>query len=83
MKDVLKVFVLLVAMVAGVALYCYARVDLGMTLAQINALLERSLSSVSMWAALIWSQIFVAVVALLIYRVFRYRAESEKSPPEH
>jgi len=75
LKDVLKVLVMLAAAVAVVAALCYARVDLGMTQDQINQQVEPWLGKVSMVTMMIWSQIIVAAVAGLSYKIWRHSVE--------
>ena len=52
-KDVWKVLVLLSIAVVVVGLYCYARVDLGMSLEQVNAKFDSCLHSLWGIAALV------------------------------
>lgn len=65
--------------VAAVALLCYARVDLGMTHEQINQTLEQWIGKTSIFAVLIWSQVFVAVLAGVACRIWRLRAENSRA----
>lgn len=75
LKDALKVLVMLAVAVAVVAVLCYARIDLGMTQEQVNQQVEQWLGKVSMLTMLIWSQIIVAAVAGLGYKIWRHRSE--------
>lgn len=75
MKDVLKVLVMLGVAVAVVALYCYARVDLGMSLEQVNQRLEQWVGTSWNFVLLIWLQLFVAGAAGLAYKIWRHRSE--------
>jgi heme/copper-type cytochrome/quinol oxidase subunit 2 len=77
-KDAMKVLVMLAVAVAVVASYCYARVDLGMTLAQVNQALEQWLSKASQITILIWGQIIVAAIAGLVYKVWRHHKETSR-----
>lgn len=82
LKDTLKVLILLGVALFVVAVYCYARVDLGMSLEQINSRLEHGIGTVSTFALLIWSQIIVAAVAGLAYRIWRHRSEVRQMRPD-
>lgn len=73
-KDVLKVLTMLAVVFAAVALYCYARVDLGMTQVQVNQQLEQWVRKTSMLSMVIWSQIIVAVVAGLGFKIWQHRS---------
>lgn len=77
-KDALKVLVMLAVAVAAVALLVYARVDLGMTQEQVNQTLEQWIGEVSTLTMLVWSQIIVAAIAGLAYRIWRHRTESAR-----
>lgn len=76
LKDVLKVLVMLAAAGVVVALYCYVRVDLGMSLEEVNQTLEQWTRKATTLTILIWSQIIVAGVAGLGYRIWRHRVET-------
>ena len=78
-KDALKVLVMLALAVAVVALLVYARVDLGMTQEQVNQTLEQWIGEVSTLAMLVWSQIIVAAIAGVAYRIWRRRAERTRA----
>lgn len=75
LKDILKVLVMLFVAFAVVALLCYARVDLGMTPEQVNQQLKQWIGKTSMLAMLVWSQIIVAAIAGLGYKIWRHRSE--------
>lgn len=75
-KDVLKVLAILALIVAAVAMFCYARVDLGMSLEDINQTLKQWAGKMTTLSVLIWSQIIVAGVASLGYRIWRHRVET-------
>lgn len=75
LKDVFKVLVALAVAAAVVAAFCYARVDLGMTQEQINQQVEQWIGAGSMLTMLIWSQIIIAAVAGLGYKIWRLRSE--------
>lgn len=74
----LKVVVMLGFAIAVVALLCYARVDLGMTQEQINQTLGQWVAEISTLTMLVWSQIIVAFVAMLGYRVWRVRPDTDR-----
>lgn len=74
-SDISKVLLMLGAAVAAVALFLYARVDLGMSQGQVNAELQKYTDSMSAFAIAIWSQIALAVVVFIGYRIKRYRAD--------
>lgn len=74
-SDALKVLVMLGIAVLVVAAYCYARVDLGLSLEQINQRLEAWIGNLSSLAVLIWLQLIVAGLAGLGYRIWRHRSE--------
>lgn len=76
LKDELKVLLMLAVAGGVVALYCYARVDLGMSLEQINAKLQEWQGTAISFTALIWLQIIVALGAGLGYRIWRHRVET-------
>lgn len=77
-RDSWKVLAMLAFAVAVVALYCYARVDLGLTQEQVNQVLHPELSALASGALLIWSQIILAVGAGLAYHVWRHRADGAR-----
>ena len=70
---------MLAVAVGAVALYCYARVDLGMTQDQVNQKLELWQGQAFTLSALIWSQLIVAAIAGVAYKVWRHRSESAGS----
>jgi len=74
-SDVFKVLLMLTGAAGVVALFLYARVDLGMSQEQINAELQETTDSMSDFAIAIWSQIALAVVVFIVYRIKRYRAD--------
>lgn len=78
-KETMKVLVMLAVVVGAVALYCYARVDLGLTQEQVNHVLEQWQGQAITWTVLIWSQIIVAAVAGLAYKIWRHRVESARA----
>lgn len=73
-SDALKVLVELLIAGCVVALICYARVDLGMSWEQVNAQLKQWLGVTSMIAMAIWSQIIVAVVLFVGYKIWKHRS---------
>lgn len=73
-NDVLKVLLMLCVVVAAVALYLYARVDLGMSQEQINSAVQENTDSISTLAIAVWSQIALAIVLAAGYRIKRHRA---------
>lgn len=77
LSDALKVMVMLCFAVGVVALFCYARVDLGMTQEQINSQLDQWLGKVSTWTILIWSQILVAAICGLAYKIWKHRRATQ------
>jgi len=74
-KDTSKVLVMLGFAALVVAAYCYARVDLGMSLGQINNHLEQWIGMISPLAMMLWSQLIIAAIAGLAYRIWRHRSE--------
>lgn len=76
LKDAMKVLLMLATAVGAVALYCYARVDLGMTQDQVNQALGLWQGQALTWTALICVQIVVAAFAGVAYKVWRHRSES-------
>ena len=79
LKDALKVLVMLTLAVGVVAALCYARVDLGMTQEQVNQQLEQWIGKTSMVAMLIWSQLIVAAIAGVGYKIWRHHHETKAS----
>lgn len=74
-KDIWKVLIMLAVSIAVVALYCFARVDLGMTQVQVNQTLARWEGNAWVFALVVWGQVILALIAGLAYRIWRYRAE--------
>ena len=72
-KDVVKVLIMLAAALAVVALYCYARVELGMTLDEVNAKLEAWTKSIGQTALVIWTVIIVGAVGSMVSLWLRSR----------
>lgn len=62
----------MLALAAGVvAMLGYARVDLGMSWAHINAYIETWIHSLTTFSALIWSQILVAALSFAAWKTLR------------
>lgn len=74
-SDVLKVLLLLAIAIGVVALILYARVDLGMSQEQVNAELQKGTDLMSTITIAVWSQIAMAILVFIGYRIKRYRAD--------
>lgn len=78
-KDVLKVIALLAIAFVAVAMFSYARVDLGMSLQEINEVLQQWLESASLFAVLIWSQLLVVGLVWGTYQLCLIRRENSRA----
>lgn len=75
-SDIRKVVLLLVLALAVVALYCYARVDLSLSLADLQARLASWSANAWVITLTVWSQLAIAGLAGLGYRARRHRLET-------
>lgn len=73
--DVFKVLVMLSVAAGAVALLCYARVDLGMSWAQVADELDGWTVSLTNLTVFLWSQIIVAVIMLFGLKVYSFWRE--------
>jgi hypothetical protein len=76
-KDVLKVLIMFAAAAVAVALFCYARVDLGMSLEQVTAKLEAWTDSIGQAAIAVWTVIIGGALWSIVSLYLRSRAGAD------